>query len=525
MAFMSSLPLNRRRTLLLGMGAGALLAQPWHPLLANSPPNPMAAMGHAGDDMTAYSGPTELAPLSSLPRHRPLKPLPRLANRARRKQLFRSKLVAAPANLKLGSLPPTRVFAYNHMTPGPLIEAYEGDRIEIDFYNLLPQPSTVHWHGLAIPADQDGAPQDFIPAGGHRRYHFTLPPGSAGTHWYHPHPHMMTAEQVYRGLAGALIVRDRNDPLQHFPEQELFISDLKMAADGSIPPNDREDWMNGREGQFVLINGLHMPLITLVGTQRWRIWNACSARYLKLSLGGLEFTQVATDGGLLAAPVRGLTELLLAPAERAEIIVTAPSSGSSRIQLIAEPYDRGAMGRLAGLSQRRVLADIDIVHSSEATLEIPEVLRPITALGTPTAEHMVAFSDYVDLEAPPPSNPYERPQDMLFLVNGQTYDMERVDIEGRLGEVEEWTVINASAMGMEHPFHIHGGHFQVLERNFNGETTPEPFLAWRDTINIKAGESVTLRMRIDEPGLRMFHCHILEHEDLGMMGNILVSPP
>lgn len=515
----------RRRTLLLGLGAGAVLAHPLRPLFATTAAPAMAAMAaHGMDDMVNYSGPTDLAPLSSLPIHRPLKPLPRLTNRARRDGLFRSKLVAAPARLKLGTLPPTSVFAYNGMTPGPLIELYEGDQVEIDFFNRLPQSSTVHWHGLTIPADQDGAPQDYIPAGGQRRYHFTLPQGSAGTHWYHPHPHMMTAEQVYRGLAGAVIVRQRNDPLQHIPEQELFITDLKMAADGSIPPNDRDDWMNGREGQFVLINGLHMPLITLVGTQRWRIWNACSARYLKLSLGGLEFSLVGTDGGLLSAPVHGLTELLLAPAERAEIIVSAPRNGPSRIQLIAEPYDRGAMGRLAGPSRRRVLADIDTVYTEEALRTIPDTLRPISPLGTPTAEHMVAFSDYVDVDAPPPSNPYERPQDMLFLVNGQAYDMERIDIEGRLGEVEEWTIINASSMGMEHPFHIHGGHFQVIERNYDGITTPEPFLAWRDTINLKAGESATLRMRIDEPGLRMFHCHILEHEDLGMMGNLMILP-
>ncbi|THU05210.1 multicopper oxidase family protein [Lampropedia puyangensis] len=518
---MSSTPSRKRRILLLGLGAGSLLSHPLRSALASNMPG-MAS--HGAMDAPVYTGPIALAPLSSLPQHRPLQPLPRLVNRARRGNLFRSRLVAAPARLKLGqSLPPTPFYCYNHSTPGPLIEAYEGDQIEIDFFNLLPQASTVHWHGLAVPADQDGAPQDFIPAGGKRRYHFTLPAGSAGSHWYHPHPHMMTAEQVYRGLAGAFIVRDRNDPLRHIPEQELFISDLKLAADGTVAPNDREDWMNGREGQFVLINGLHLPLITLVGTQRWRIWNACSARYLRLSLDGLVFSQVATDGGLLTAPVHGLTELLLAPAERAEIIVTAPSQGGSRVQLVAEPYDRGAMGRLAGPSPRRVLADVDIVPTSKTTLPVPDTLRPIAALENPTAEHMVAFSDFVDLEAPAPSNPYERPQDMLFLVNGQAYDMERIDIEGRLGEVEEWTVINATAMGMEHPFHIHGGHFQVLERNLDGITTPEPFLAWRDTINLKAGESAKLRMRITEPGLRMFHCHILEHEDLGMMGNLLVK--
>lgn len=239
----------------------------------------------------------------------------------------------------------------------------------------------------------------------------------------------------------------------------------------------------------------------------------------------MEFTQVGTDGGLLATPRRGLKELLLAPAERAEIVVTAPQ-GELRSWLIAEPYDRGAIGRLAGASPRRMLADIDMLadenpHAAEAA--VPDTLRTIEPLGKPAREHVAAFSDFVDLDAPAPANPFERPTDMMFLLNGQAYDLARVDVESRAGEVQEWTLVNASAMGMDHPFHIHGGHFQVLDRTLDGVTTPEPFLAWRDTINLKATESARIRMRINEPGLRMFHCHILEHEDLGMMGNLLVK--
>lgn len=481
-----------------------------------------AAAGMAGHLMAAesYNGASDLAPVAAMRTHKAHSPLVKLPNRSRKPGLFRARLVAGDSSQFFLPRRVTQAFCYNGMTPGPLLEVYEGDRVEIEFFNRLHTRSTVHWHGLAIPADQDGAPQDFIEAGGSRRYHFTLPPGSAGTHWYHPHPHMMTAEQVFRGLAGPVIVRDRNDPLKHIPEQHFFISDLKLAADGAILPNDREDWMNGREGQFVLINGQHMPRITLVGTQRWRIWNACSARYLRLSLDGVEFSQVGTDGGLLAEPRHGLQELLLTPAERAEIVVNAPD-GRLRTWLVAEPYDRGAMGRLAGLSARRMLADIDLVTSPEK-LAIPEKLRSIEPLGAPTAEHVAAFSDFVDLEAEPPANIYERPTDMMFLVNGQEYDMERIDVEGRLGEVEEWTLVNASSMGMDHPFHIHGGHFQILERSFEGSTTPEPYLAWRDTVNLRAGESARIRMRITEPGLRMFHCHILEHEDLGMMGNLMI---
>lgn len=503
-----------RRTVLLGLSAGVATS-----LLPGQVAASLAQHSHLLS-ATAFQGSARLAPLDALRPHRPLLPLPRLPNRSRRAGQFRGRMVAAATQQYLMQGLKTPLWCYNGMTPGPLIEAFEGDRIEIDFFNQLEQPSTIHWHGLAIPADQDGAPQDFVPAKGQRRYHFTLPLGSAGTHWYHPHPHMQTAEQVYRGLAGAFIVRDRADPLAHIPEQHLFISDLKLGDEGAILPNDREDWMNGREGQFVLINGAHLPRITLSGTQRWRIWNACNARYLRLSLDGLPFTLVGTDGGLLGAPVHGLTEILLTPAQRVEIVVT-PAHDRQRTWLVAEPYDRGAMGRLAGPSPRRVLADIDLLRI-EAEHAIPDTLRPMAPLGEPTAQHVAAFSDFVDLQAPPPDNPYERPSDMVFMVNGQHYDMERIDVQGQLGAVEQWTLVNASSMGMDHPFHIHGGHFQVLERTFNGVSTPEPFLAWRDMVNLRAGESATIRMRIDEPGLRMFHCHILEHEDLGMMGNLQV---
>ena len=162
---------------------------------------------------------------------------------------------------------------------GPLIDVREGDTVEIKFVNKLPQPSTIHWHGLPVPPDRDGNPSDPVAPGASRVYRFTLPKGSAGTYWYHPHPHMMTAEQVFRGLAGPFVVRAADDPLAGWPERNLFVSDLKLARDGTIAPNDMMDWMNGREGQFVLVNGARRPRIDVAGDERWRVWNACSARY------------------------------------------------------------------------------------------------------------------------------------------------------------------------------------------------------------------------------------------------------
>ena len=151
-----------------------------------------------------------------------------------------------------------------------------------------------------------------------RLYRFKLPLDSAGSYWYHPHPHGYTAEQVYRGLAGVFIVRATNDPLKSIPERHLVFSDLKLSADGRIADSDMNDEMNGREGQFALVNGQQQPVLRFDsnGRERWRIWNANSARYLRLSLPGVKLTLVGTDGGLLEHPISGLTELMLAPAER-----------------------------------------------------------------------------------------------------------------------------------------------------------------------------------------------------------------
>ena len=139
---------------------------------------------------------------------------------------FTATLVAAPATV--GFLPgiATKIFAYNGGTPGPVIDAYEGDAVRITFSNNLGQDTTVHWHGLPIPADQDGNPMDPVATGMSRDYTFALPVGSSGTYWYHPHPHGSTHEQVYRGLAGIFIVRSRTDPLGTLPERLVFITDL-----------------------------------------------------------------------------------------------------------------------------------------------------------------------------------------------------------------------------------------------------------------------------------------------------------
>ncbi len=498
-----------RRTLLThALGAAGLALLPgW--LRAQS-------MDHSMHDMAGMAGmnhdtstplPQGLALTDALPRGAALAPLHRLRNQSTKPGLFQAELSAAPVQIELLPGKPTTFWAYNASIPGPLIEVTEGDRVEVRFINNLGQPSTIHWHGLPVPPEQDGNPHDPVPPGGERLYRFNLPKGSAGTYWYHPHPHGHTAEQAFRGLAAAFIVRAADDPLANIAERHLLISDLKLNADGSIADNDSNDWMNGREGQFVLINGQHQPTLELHGAERWRLWNACNARYLKLNLGGLRFSLVGSDGGLLEQP-QDMTEILLAPAERIEIIVQ-PSTDSRQVALTAEIYDRKKMGRIAA-EQAITLAHVSLPAGQPVSL--PSKLREIADLGPATARKRAVFSETMRMD--------NGQHQMDFLLNGKRFDMQRVDLSSKLGEVEEWELVNDSHM--DHPFHIHGCQFQVLEHQLDGVTRAAPYRAWKDTVNLRPRETIRVKMAQPFKGLRMFHCHILEHEEQGMMATLEV---
>ncbi|GAB3245226.1 multicopper oxidase family protein [Chitinimonas naiadis] len=471
----------------------------------------MAGMG--GMNM-AIASKVRLLAADRLPGGDPLRDLPRLVNRATRAGQFQATLTAAPVAVSL--IPgerPTTFWAYNGGLPGPLIEVYEGDEVEITFINRLKQPSTIHWHGLPIPPEQDGNPWDLVKPGGKRTYRFRLPEGSAGTYWYHPHPHHYTAEQAFRGLAGALLVRSRQDPLAGVPERLLVVSDLKLDDRAAIAPSDDNDLMNGREGQFALVNAQRQPTLAFhsAGRERWRVWNACSARYLRLTLPGSTLTLVGTDGGLLEAPQAGLDEYLLAPGQRAELVVDA-GSRRDRVELVAAIYQRGKMG-VVPPEQVMPLLTVDFGAVTGANLPaLPAKLADIADLGPVKVHKQVVFSETMSMAG--------GQHRMGFLVNGKSFDMKRVDLTSRVDEVELWELVNNA--DMDHPFHLHGTQFQVVEREMDGKVTPAPFRAWHDIVNLRAGETVRIKTVQHWRGLRMFHCHILEHEAAGMMGMLKV---
>ncbi|CDX56513.1 Multicopper oxidase type 3 [Mesorhizobium plurifarium] len=460
---------------------------------------------HAGHDMGAMAQ----AP-AALPEGETLRQLPLLANEAGRPGLFKARLTAEAAKARFVEDRDTPILAYNGTSPGPLIEAYEGDRVEITFANRIAgEQSTIHWHGMPVPADQDGNPMDPVAAGADRVYAFELPEGSAGSYWYHPHPHGRTAEQVYRGLAGAFVVKAKADPVPAaYGDTVLMFTDLRLAADGTMPDNTMIDMMNGRVGDHVLVNGQKNPKLALAAgaKRRLRLYNATNARFLRLAFANATMTVIGSDGGLLEAPVAA-EEILLSPAERAELVVAFDQPGTATLTTL--DYDRGWMGPGRPADAGRTLLTVDVSDTpAEAMPPLPDRLRPIAPLGAPTVRRRLVLSETMAMS---PTG-----MEMGFLINGKAFDMGRVDIVARAGDTELWEIVNQA--DMDHPFHLHGTRFQVVERERDGKVSKPPYLAWKDTVNVARGETVRLVTCQEQPGARMYHCHILEHEQLGMMG-------
>ena len=274
---------------------------------------------------------------------------PVLRNVSEKPGVVELDLTAAPSRLELVAGKPTTAWAYNGTVPGPTIELREGDSVTIHFHNKLAQTTTVHWHGLHIPAGADGSPLNPVLPGRSQDYIFKVPLGTAGTFWYHPHPDMTTTEQVAKGLYGALIVRPArpaDDPLAGIRDRLLILSDNRFQPDGSVDfpehmsPAAQVDAENGREGNVLLVNGQPMPTLSIRPgeLQRWRIINSSAARIYRLAIPGRKLLHVGSDGGLFATP-REVDDLLIANSERVEILVRGSEPGS-RAVLQTLPYDR-----------------------------------------------------------------------------------------------------------------------------------------------------------------------------------------
>jgi FtsP/CotA-like multicopper oxidase with cupredoxin domain len=420
--------------------------------------------------------------------------------------------VTLTAEVKRLSIRPgttTEVFTYNGTVPGPTLEMREGDHVIVHFHNKLPEETTIHWHGLHVPITSDGSPFYPIQPGGQKDYVFTVPHGSAGTYWYHPHPHFRAGYQVAKGLVGAIIVRADDDPLPTIPEKLLVLTDNRFMADGTVDISDPKsvqgsvDLENGREGNVVFVNGQVMPKLTIRSgeVQLWRVVNATAARVFRLAIPGQTLTYVGSDGGLFEKPEE-VKDIVIANSERAELLVRGTGAPGSVTVLQSLPYDR-YMPQTRPSDWDTPLDLLSVQYSTAPPViapAIPATLRRIEALdpAKSRATRVLVLSQ--------------------GLINGRIMDMDRVDVSGRLGDTEIWQLENV--VGMDHPFHLHGFQFQVLDRN----GVPEKQRRWKDTVNVPKHESVRIIVRYDDnPGKWMFHCHILDHEDHGMMGILEVK--
>ncbi|MEO6331723.1 MAG: multicopper oxidase domain-containing protein, partial [Gemmatimonadaceae bacterium] len=328
-------------------------------------------------------------------------------------------LTATRARLSLLPGTTTETYAYNGRVPGPTLEVREGDRVTVRFRNELPEATTVHWHGLHLPFDADGSPFHLVAPGEEYAYTFTVRPGSAGTYWYHPHPNHETGIQVARGLDGAVIVRAADDPLPaSLTEKLLILSDNRFLPNGSLDvpdrhsPEGRIDFENGREGEVLFVNGEMMPTLSIRSgeVQRWRVINASAGRYYRLALPGHTLLHVGNDGGLFKRAVE-VSEILLASAERVELLVRGTGRPGSEAVLQALPYDRyipqtrpGDWDRPRDLLKLRYTPEPAI-----RPVSLPETLRPVPVLDTAnaTATRVMVLTQ--------------------GMINGMLMDMSRVD--------------------------------------------------------------------------------------------------
>lgn len=448
---------------------------------------------------------------------------------------------------------------------GPIIRAKTGQKVRVTFENGLPeQESIVHWHGLHVPAAADGHPSYAVKPGQRYVYEFTVQ-NRAGTYWFHPHPHGKTAHQVSMGLAGLFLVSDDEEQAAGLPggaqDIPLVIQDRSFDAENQLVYGlDMMSQMMGFLGERVLVNGA--PDVTLdlaTRAYRLRLLNGSNSRIYKLAWSdGTPLTVIATDGGLLEAPL-ARPFVMLAPGERVELWADFRDRPlGAELTLLSQPFDgaegvgesggmggmmgggmggmnHGGMGGMASGSAPALGAALDILRVRVARQENEPLTLP-ARLST-IARHRL--EDAVNKDNPRPVA--LRMAGMQWQLNGRSFEMDAVapDEVVKLGSLELWEIVNElnpgammDAMGMAHPIHIHGGQFQVLSREVLPElqagwdAVKDGYVdeGWKDTLLVMPGERVRLLMAFrDHAGTFLYHCHNLEHEDGGMMRNYRVE--
>ncbi|MFC7447451.1 multicopper oxidase family protein [Rhodococcus daqingensis] len=457
------------------------------------------------------SNPAQPSPVGASSRPLPIPPLATATVDAAGARHF--TLSAGTGSTEILAGKSTATWGFNGSMLGPTIRARRGDAIAFTIDNGLPEATTVHWHGMHVPARFDGGPHQTIEPGARWEPAWTVnQPGA--TLWYHPHPHGSTEKHVYRGLAGLFLVDDDVTDAVNLPKTygvddiPLIIQDKRFTPDGALDESDPTDI--GLLGDTIVTNGIagaHLPVRT--ERVRLRILNGSSGRMYNLGFSDdREFHLVASDGGLLAAPVP-LTRVRLSPGERAEIVVAMDGSNAL---LRAHAFEDDA-----GLD-RGDAASFG-VRDSFGILELRPGANPDPSAALPATLATIARLD-------PESAATQRSFELQwFMINGAQMDMNRIDFSPGVDTTEVWTVRNID--DWPHNFHVHDVQFQIVD--IDGSPPPAELAGWKDTVYTPPGVRFRLALRFTEytdPTVPyMYHCHLLLHEDQGMMGQFLVLEP
>lgn len=447
--------------------------------------------------------------------------------------------VTAPASLTAasgkwplvgGQAPPAAVWAYDETIPGPVLRYRQGDMLTVRLQNNLPQSSTIHWHGLRVPHAMDGVPwltQPPVKQGDMFDYRFPL--ADAGTYWYHPH--VNSAEQIGRGLAGAIVITHPDDPAV---DADLVwqLDDWRLLESGALAPfHNRHDASHGgRIGNTVTLNGRipdRIP-VTAGHRMRLRLINTANARIFGLRFNAGNVWLFAVDGH----PVQPLAlkdgQLAIPPGGRADLVIDITAAPGDEITVTDDYYQRAAY-RLCTLVSNGSPED-----AITAGRRPPPARLPANPVAAPD------FTNAIDDEVRFGGGAMSRmtggrirgvPADLqtmvenglFWTINGQAMKAgDHAPLEPPL-----WTVKRGQTVRMRwhndsafpHPMHMHGHSFFVLARN--GHTAPEPVL--HDTVLVSPRGHADVAFVADNPGLWMFHCHIPEHQHAGMMGIFLVD--
>jgi FtsP/CotA-like multicopper oxidase with cupredoxin domain len=401
---------------------------------------------------------------------------------------------------------PTETWGFNGSYLGPTLRAARGEQVRVNVHNELDETTTVHWHGMHVPARFDGGPHQPVEPGEVWSPHWRIDQ-PASTLWYHPHPHGETEQHVNKGLAGMFILDDPESEVADRLPHEYGVDDIPVIVQDKRFDDDGEI-QSGGLGEDVLVNGTYGPYLD-VGTERvrLRLLNASVKRVYSFGFSDdRDFAMIGSDGGLLPSPV-SLERLMLSPGERAEIVVTMVPGENVVLRSYASDLQANALVERFDGGQD----EFDVLQ-----LRAADHLRP-----SPEIPGHLASAPGLDVQ----DAPTRTFQLQGRKINGASMDMSRVDEVVELGSTEVWEVTNTD--GDYHNFHVHDVQFQVLSVD-GGPPAPE-LSGWKDTVYMAPGRTVRLAMRFtdyaDPETPYMYHCHLLQHEDNGMMGQFVVVEP